>query len=153
MPSGVSGEVPYQRVPLVLRSNPAASRPRRRMRLVHDDEVRGIVQEPLPVPVRLDEIDAGHQVTIVLVQGDIASRETTLQSSDAGRLDDCCIDVELRSQLLLPLLAQVGGAEDADPPHNAPVQHLAGDHGCFDGLPHANVVRNQAGAPGRAAAP
>ena len=127
----------------MLRAAVVASRPRNGVRLVYDDELGGVVQEALSIPIRLDEIDADDHVAIVLVEGDIATRKPALQSPNPRRLDDCRIDIELRSQLLFPLLAQVRSTENADAAHSSPVQQFAGDHGCLDGLAHANIVSDE----------
>ena len=101
----------------MLRAAVVASRLRGGVRFVYDDELGGVVQEALSIPIRLDEIDADDHVAIVLVEGDIATREPALQSPNPRRLDDCRLDIELRSQLLFPLFAQVRSTENADAAH------------------------------------
>ncbi len=41
------------------------------MCLIHDHEVRRVIHEMGAVPLGLDEIDAGHQVAVVLVDGQV----------------------------------------------------------------------------------
>ena len=143
VPLRVLRNVTEKSEPLVLRATAVAARTCGGVRLIDDYKIWGVVQEALPVPVRLDEIYADDQVAVVPVQRDIAPRKSTLQPADPRRLDHGCLDVELGSQLFFPLLAQVRGAENADAAHDATVQQLAGDHGRLYGLAHAHVVRDE----------
>ena len=144
VPAGAGGEVADQGVALLLPALLAGSAwPRRGVGLVHDDEVGGVSEKRVAVAFQLDEVDADHQVAVVLVEGDVLEGQAPFQPPDPGRLDHGGPDVELRPQLLLPLLAEMGGAQDADAAHRPPVQQLTGDHGRFDGLADSHIIGDQ----------
>lgn len=106
---------------------------------VDDDEVRAVQQELLPVPVALEEIDAGDLDGIVLVDAVVAG-PLALELVDGARADDDGVQVEFFAELLLPLLAEVGRAEDAEALDFSAVPELPGDEEGFDGLADADVV-------------
>ncbi len=66
-----------------------------------------------------------------------------LELADGAGADDDGVQVELLGQLFLPLLAEVGRAEDAEALDLPAVPELPGDQEGFDGLADAHVVGDE----------
>ncbi len=113
------------------------------MSFVDNDALGGMSQEQLLEAFCLEQIDAGHQMTIVLEEGVVRPRQIPFQAADARRLDDGGLDAETRAQLLLPLVAQMWGTQHPDALGDAAIQQLSGNHAGLDGLTHAHVIGNQ----------
>jgi len=101
-----------------------------------------VQEELLSVAVALEEIDAGDLDGIVLVDA-VVSGLLPFELADGAGADDDGFEVEFFGQLFLPLLAEVGRAEDAEALDLAAVPQLAGDEEGFDGLADADVVGDE----------
>src|SRR5438105_6577876 len=102
----VPGDLLQQRMALLLVSRSSITRIGLGVGFVYDDQVRAMLQQQRLVPVTLGEIHADDQVREVLV-GTSAMRSDAVQLGFGAAAHYLRIDVELLSQLLLPLVAEV----------------------------------------------
>src|SRR5208282_4006519 len=108
------------------------------VRLVDDHELGAIEQEEMAVAVALDEIDARYLNGIVPVNA-LRARLSPVQLADGAGADDNRVEVGLFRQFLLPLVAKIGRAKNAEAPDLAAVEHFAGDQEGLDGLADPDV--------------
>ena len=92
---------------------------------------------------RLHEIDAGDEIRIMLVNRYVGPGQVPLQPPDLRRLDEHRLDREFFAQLSLPLVAEMGRAEDAKAPGETAIEQLARDHRRLDRLADADIVGDQ----------
>ena len=135
------GEFLNKAMPLMLILVPRIRRSRP-VRLIHDHQVWTVHQEQMAVPFALHKVDARHLDRVVPVNA-LGRCLPAFQLSDRARADDHGIQVKLLTQLLVPLFAQVWGAEDAQPTGVAAVQHFTRHQKGLDGLAHTHVIRYQ----------
>ena len=76
------------------------------VRLVDDDQLGALLDEHIPPDIGLDEIDTDDLVRVVVVDARIAL-DLPVESGLGVRADDDRLDIELRADLFLPLLAEV----------------------------------------------
>src|SRR5262249_5044469 len=99
----------------MLDSGSRPPRPCRRMRLVHDDEIRRIRDEPVTLRFRFDEVDARNEVRIVLVNRYVWARQLSYEPSHLGRLDEDRADGEFFKKRPLPLVAKMRRRQHGEP--------------------------------------
>ena len=111
------------------------------MRLIHNDELRAVHQKEVPISVALHEIDARDLDRIVAVDA-FSAGFPTVELVDGARPDDHGFEVGL-AKLPLPLVAEIGWTQDAEPLDLAAIEQLARDEQRLDGLADAHVVGDQ----------
>ena len=112
------------------------------MGFIDDNEFGALLQEHVASDVRLNEIDADDLERVVVVDAGIALDLAVKPGLSIGT-DDDRLDVELRSDLLLPLFAEVGEADDRKAFDLPAFQKLADDEKSFDGLADTNIIGDQ----------
>ena len=115
---------------------------RERVRLVDDHQLGTGAHEVLAAAVGLDEVRGDDDVR-VLFEERAADRQAALEPLRGRGQDEFGVEVELRPQLVLPLLGEVRRAEHGEPLRVAAVQQLASDQCGLDGLADADVVGDQ----------
>ena len=113
------------------------------MSVVDDDEIGGMPEEAIPVARGFDEVDADDEMGVMLEEADAGAGKVALEPGKARRDDDGGIDAELVTELIFPLVAEVGGREDDEAAGAGAVEQLAGDKGRLDGLADADVVGDE----------
>ena len=134
------GDVAHELVALVLAL--AVFDGRRAVGLVHDDQLGTVEKERVLVAVALEEVDAGDLHRVVAVDA-VRAGLAAVELADRSGADHDRFQVEFLGQFLLPLLAQIGRAQDAEPLDLAPVEQFAGDQQSFDGLAHAHIIGDE----------
>src|SRR5262249_55406486 len=81
-------------------------------------------------------------VRVVIVDARIAL-DLPIEPGLSVRADDDRLDIELRANLLLPLLAEMRQTHDGEALDLAPLQQLAHDEQRFDRFADPNVVRDK----------
>jgi len=139
----VIGEFAHQGVALLARAAASSlGRLRCAVRLVHEQQIRAILDEGPPVVLALDQVDTGHKIRIILENTDVRGY-VTLQARQGAGANDHRIDTELVLQLLLPLVAQIRRAQDAHATDIAPVEQFAHNQARLDRLANPDVIRDQ----------
>src|SRR5690625_6939012 len=121
---------------------PAVPAVRRGVRLVDDDQFRSRAEEVAAPAVALDEIRRNDREGIpinyrfVVAQCPVQARRCPRQHEDR-------VEMELVAQLCLPLLGEVGRAQDRETLYLAAVIKFTGDQAGFDGLPDTDVIGNK----------
>ena len=116
---------------------------RERVGFVDDHELGAGADEVLAAAVGLDEVRRDDDVRVLLKER--AGRRGRPRSSRLaveGRTSSAC-EVELRPQLVLPLLGEVRRAEHGEALSVAAVEQLASDQRGLDGLADPDVVGDQ----------
>jgi hypothetical protein len=139
---GRGREVLQEVVSLLLIGVGAGGR-RRTMRLVHDDEVRAVVEEVVAFAVALDEVNADNLDGVVAKDTARASGDAAFKLADRAGADDDGVQAEFLAQLLLPLFAKVGRAENAERLDLPAIEHFTGDEQSFDGFADADIVGDE----------
>ena len=106
----------------------------RAMGFIDDHEVGTVEQEEMPVPVALEEVDAGDLYGIIAVDA-VRPRLMAFELSDRAGANDDRLQVELLREFPLPLLAELGRAEHAKALDLAAVEQLASDNSASMVLP------------------
>jgi hypothetical protein len=130
-------------VPLLLFSRASVSRLGRRVDFIDNHKVGAVLEEERPAMLALGKVNADNLIRVITVDGKIFSRNSPLKLGNGACTDDDGWNVELGLELPLPLLAQMGRAQDAKASSFASVQKLVGNHGRFNRLTYTNVVRDQ----------
>jgi len=142
VPVGAGSDVSQEPVPLLTLSARDGGRFRGPVGLIDDDQLRAALQELSAVLVGLDEVDAGDEEGIMLVDA-FLGRQASFELPDGAGPDGDRVQVKLLAELLLPLVAEIGRAEDAQAADDAPLQQLAGDDESLDGLADADIVGDE----------
>ena len=138
---GVAGQVAQELVALLL-GGAVAGGLGGAVGLVHDDEFGAVEEEVVPIAVGLGVVNADDDVGVVLKDAAVG-RGLPLQGADGAGADDDGGEVELLRQFLLPLVAEVRGAEDGDAADFAAGQEFAGDEEGLNGLADADVIGDE----------
>lgn len=138
---GVAGQVAQELVALLL-GGAVAGGLGGAVGLVHDDELGAVEEEVGPMPLGLGVVNADDDVGVVLKDAAVG-RGLPLQGADGAGADDDGGEVELFRQFLLPLVAEVRGAEDGDAADFAAGQEFAGDEEGLNGLADADVIGDE----------
>ena len=93
-------------------------------------------------PNRLDEVGGNHREGMPIEDRD-AEGKIAFETLDRARENELRLDVELLRELALPLLGQMRRAEHRDSTDLAAIEQLPRDETRFDGLPDADVVRDE----------
>ena len=139
---GRGREVLQKVVPLLL-VGVGAGGGRGAVRLVHDDEVRAVLDEVGAFAVTLDEVNADDLDGVVAKDAARASGDAAFKLADRAGTDDDGIEAEFLAQLLLPLFAEVRRAEDAERLDFPAIEHFTGDEQSFDRFADADVVGDE----------
>jgi hypothetical protein len=121
----------------------AAGGGRRAVRLVHDDKVGAMLDEIVALPVALHKINADDLDRIVAEDAARTGRDAPFKLADCAGTDDDGVEVEFLAEFLLPLLAQIGRAENAEVFEFTTIQQLADDEQSLDGFADANVIGDE----------
>ena len=113
------------------------------VRLVHNNEVRAVVQEVGSFAVALHEVNADDLDGVVAEDAARARGDAAFKLADRAGTDDDGIEAEFLAQLLLPLFAEVRRAEDAERLDFPAIEHFTGDEQGFDRFADANVVGDE----------
>ena len=113
------------------------------MRLVHDDEVRAVVEEVVAFAVALHEVNADDLDRVVAEDAARAGGDAAFKLADRAGTDDDGVQTEFLAQLLLPLFAKVGRAEHAEGLDFPAIEHFTGDEQGLDGFADADVVGDE----------
>jgi hypothetical protein len=111
----IVSEVAQQFVALMLNSGSRAARAGRGMRLVHDNEIRRMREEPVTLRSRFDEVDAGDEVRVMLVNRYVGARQLPFEPPHLGGLNEHRTDPEFLKKRPLPLVAKMRGAQHGEP--------------------------------------
>jgi Arc/MetJ family transcription regulator len=114
--------------------------------LVHDHELGAGAEKLRPVPLALDEVDRDDGV-IVELEDRLVRGTLALESRDGACQDELGVDVKLARQLPLPLLGQVGGAEDRETAGLPAGQEFGGDQAGLHRFPDTDVVGDEHADP------
>ncbi len=112
------------------------------MRLIDDDEIRAGPQEIMAPPIALNVVEADNPEGMD-VKNALARRQIALKPAGAGAGHGHGVDVELRGQLLDPLVHQMRRAEHRTSIDLAAVEQLARNQSPLDGLSDPDVVCDQ----------
>src|SRR5437773_8766166 len=107
------------------------------MGLVHDHEVGRVREKPVALRFRFYEVDAGYEVRIMLVDRNVRPWQISLQPADLGWLNECRFDREFLAQRALPLVAEMGRAENGESTRETAIEQFARDHRGLDRLADA----------------
>ncbi|GBD17441.1 hypothetical protein HRbin26_02362 [bacterium HR26] len=110
--------------------------------LVDDDQIGPVDEELVAIPLELDPVDAEHLDGEVLVHAPAGWRLALERAQRLGT-DDDGVEAELLAQLPLPLVAEVGRAEDGQATDLPALPEFAGDEPSFDRLAHPDVVGDE----------
>ena len=113
------------------------------MGLVDDDQVGRVAKEGRAMALRLQEINTADEVGVVGEDGDVLSRHIAFKSGNLRWLHHDSVEHELFTKLALPLVAQMGGGEDAQSSGNTAIEELTRDHPGLDRLADADVIGDQ----------
>lgn len=103
------------------------------VRFVDDHQFRALLDENVAPHVRLDEVHADDLIGVIVVDARIALN-LAVEPCLGVRANNDRLDVELRADLLLPLVAEVGQADDREALDLPALQKLADDEQSFDRL-------------------
>ena len=109
--------------------------------LVDDDQLRARPDEVVATVIGLDVVERDDREVEDVEDGAVPA-DPVEPAGGAGE-DELGVDVKLVLELGLPLLGEVGRAEDREAPDLAAVQQLAGDEQALDCLADADVVGNE----------
>ena len=125
---------------------------RRAVRLVHDHEVGAMLDEIVALQFALQEVNADNLERVVAKDAARTGGDAPFKLADRAGTDDDGVEVEFLVEFLLPLLAQIGRAQDAEAFDFSAIQQLAHDEQPLDGFADANIVGdehpNRGGAQG-----
>jgi hypothetical protein len=141
MPVWLSGNFLYQLMAVVL-TEKAFSGYGSAMSFVHDDQIRTVQKEGVLVTVAFYEIDTDHLNGVVAIDA-FGSSLRSIQLRHSPRPYENRIEIELFGKLLLPLIAEVWRAEDAETFDFSTIEHFAGDQKCLDGFSHPDVIGDE----------
>ena len=82
-------------------------------------------------------------MAVVFVNAEVTAGQVTLQPSPCARAYNLGVDVELRFNLGLPLIAQMRRADNAEAKRIATDKKFPCDQCGLDGLANAHVVRDK----------
>jgi hypothetical protein len=139
----IASKIAEQFEPLMLGTRSRATRPCRRMRLIHNHEIGRVREKSVPLRFRFHEIDARDEVRIMLVDRDVGSRQIPFQTADLRWLNEHRLDHEFLAQRAFPLVAEMRRTEDSEPTGEPPIEQFARDHRRLDRLADADIVRDQ----------
>jgi len=108
------------------------------VRFVYDDEVGAIRKEGSATGIALHKVDTHDQVFVISVHAKVSARKVAFEPRQRTGTDDFGVNVELGFQFLLPLVAQVRWANDAQSLRIAAIKQLAGNHCSFNRLPDSD---------------
>ena len=77
------------------------------MRLVHDDEVRAVLDEIVALPVALHEINADDLDRVIAEDAACAVRDASFKLAHRAGTDDHLVEIEFLFEFLLPLFVQL----------------------------------------------
>ena len=112
------------------------------MRFIHDDHLRAASEEIVPPAVGLDVIQGDDSEGVMLEERTVLGDVPLKPPGGAGK-NQFRVDMELVLQLPLPLLGELGGAQDGKTVDLPPVQHLPGDETALNGFSDSYVIRDE----------
>ena len=115
----------------------------RAVRLVHDHEVRAVLDEIVALPVALHEINADNLERVVAKDAARTGGDAPFKLADCAGTDDYGVEVEFLVEFLLPLLTKIGRTQDAEVFNFSAIQHFAHDEQPLDGFADANIVGDE----------
>src|SRR5688572_19207774 len=108
------------------------------MRFVHDDQLRALLDKYIAPSLRLNKIDADHLIGVVVIDAGIPLN-LPVEARLGVRADDDRVDIELCSNLRLPLLAEVRQTHNCESLDLTALQYLSDGKERFDGLADSDV--------------
>src|SRR5438105_2482502 len=117
---------------LLLLTRTDATRLSSRMCFIHNYEVGAIRKESSAAGIALHKVDADDQVFVVSVHAQVSARKVAFEPRQRAGTDNFGVNVELGFQFLLPLVTQMGRANDAKSLSIATIKQLAGNHRSFN---------------------
>ena len=136
------GRDPADEVIALLLGSGGPGGPRACVRFVDDHQLGALLDEDVAPDVRLDEVDADDLIGVIVVDARIAL-DLAVEPCLGVRANDDRLDVELRADLLLPLVAEVGQADDREALDLPALQKLADDEQSFDRLADADIIGDE----------